>query len=345
MPFGGAIVLPTGAGNATAFPTLAELYVDLAKNLGTYLSYGVSTTATAGEPGRWVLLDETADDEDIRGSYGGAWAYVKTGPQTGAQRRIRTEGFEGPYGALALARVLPANLAANTLVEVTDPLPVRTSGRVRGLIDFCNEGLNRIWTEVYLPFTGDGTRSHPLNGYPWITNETIVNGLWDWRGSADQTAPASPAWMVPTIRVNGATITLETPTAYSTGVPFQLRVYVRADRLTYDGSAWGYAQNGLVNGSDQAAIALETVRPVAALKALQYLTRYVAELRRRGQINLQDSQVWITELLDQRKMWAQAAAAVVERSLPRPSLAPSPALTRVTLTTDVPDVVGTTPWP
>jgi hypothetical protein len=316
---GSPIIVPPGSGSAAdagTMPTLSDFYVALAKQLGVYAYGGVSATVPSGEPGRWVILDEMRDDEEDRAAFAGGWISVKSGTQAGTQRRIRKEGYEGPFGALALARVLPSNLDPATVVEVTNPLPVRSVGMMPGLVDFVNQGLERVWVEVRLPLVGNATRRTSLQGYPWLTERRQTDGIYDrrYRSGSDPTAESSAEYDV---TVDGPTVTLETATAYNTGEPFQLAAFVQASRLTYDGSAWGYARDGLVNDTDRAAISVGLLRPIAMALALDYLITYTAADRALADAERTHRIAEYTRRLQTR--WGPAAQEVITKRLPRPS--------------------------
>lgn len=321
------LTVPASIDIPSQFPTLAECYRALADELGLYCRSIVSSATVTGEPGRWALVDALRDDEEDRSQYAGGYIHAVNGTYAGQDRRIRREGYEGHYGALQLARPYPATLAPGTDVEVTYPLPVRRVGTMRGLVDFIRDATERVYVEARIPLVGNGTRLYSLDGYDFITSEEWTNGIYDWCGQSSTITPARPVTWSPNVKVNGPTITLELPIVYGIDVPFELGVFVLANRLIYDGSAWGYSSAGLVADTDQVAAPMRWIRPIAMLKALQYLT-----MRAESDETLSDAQR--ARLLAQygRRLatWAVAAAKIIADELPRPAALNMDAMTNAT---------------
>lgn len=313
MPF--PLVIPASVSTPTSMPTLADGRHALADQLGAYLRTIVSSTSPNGESGRWVLLDELRDDEAGRAAFAGGYVYAVTGAQAGKSRRVRSEGFEGHYAALGLARPFPAALAPGVTVEVTNPLPVIRTGVVKGLNDLWNEGLDRTTIEVRLALTGNGTRIISLASYGAIMQAGRVDGIYYWPNGQSSTLPPCRLTVDPVVTTNGGVFTLDPGYTFSEDVPFQVRILVQASRYVYDGSAWGFSTTGLTADTHQAAAPVEWVLPVAMVKALQYLTRLTVADR---VMPKDEKRERIDELMQQRRVWAKAAADVIRDVMPHP---------------------------
>ena len=298
----------------TTFLTVAEHYRLLADQIGRYCYTTVSETLPSGEPGRWVLLDDLKDDEDERLQFAGGYLNVVTGEQAGSQRRIRREGFEGPFGALGLSRVLvndagvPNSLAAGVGVEVTTPLPVRRIGTTKGLVDLVREACQRLLTEVRIPLTGNGTSLYSLQGYGSVLSENQLDSIWDvWAVAPSE--PLHRSRHVPKIIRNGATVTLDTGVTYTSAESFEVKAYVRASKLVYTvAGGWAYSTVGPVNDSDQVAVPSEWVLPVAMFKGLQYLRRTI---RLDPRLSASDKADQLSEMADSYRSWRAAAVDVI----------------------------------
>lgn len=343
------IIVPSDTSTPSQFPTLAELRHDFADQIGTWNTGVISATTPGGEPGRWILVDDLRDDEWDRDQYAGAWVYATTGSMRTEQRRVRRTGYEGPFGALALSRVfdvagVPTVPSIESQVEITQPLPTKKTGLTKGLNTLINEACDRVWTEARIPFTGNGTSRYSLSNYEFVTTQARVDGIYDWTlGIASTEAPIR-ASVAPVITTNGATITLETGYSYSTAASFQLKVFVKASRLIYDGDVWGYVATGLVNDTDQVAVPSAWVLPVAMVKGIQYLRLRVTQDKTLSAAEKRDRLAEI-EASYRPSSWARAAASVIANSLPRGTANPSQGLTSSASLSTPGALVGSSGWP
>jgi hypothetical protein len=317
---GFALIVPAaGAATASTFSTLASIVAAVADQIGSYLSTGTSDTIPSGEPGRWVILDALRDDEQSRAQMAGGYIYVRTGVQAGSGRRILREGYEGPHGAVRLAETLklsgtPTNLAAGILVDVTNPLPWRRVGLVKGLVECVREATRLIRVPVRLALTGNGTQSYNLSAYQGFTRDAQINRIYDWTPGVSSTDPPLVSRFTPKIIPNGATISLDVGYRYSSGEPFQVEAFMRADRVIYTaGGGWTYSTLGLVGDTDQTAAPLEWVLPMAMYKALQYLRRFIREDR---SLSREEKAERLAETREQYVTW-RGAAYDVTQAMPR----------------------------
>lgn len=329
MPLGffPLITPEAGADAAGRMPSLSDYRGPLADQLGSYLRSTIGSGASAGEPGRWALVDDLKDDEGERARYAGAYLYLASGSLPPQQRRIRKTGYEGPGGAVALSRVLengshvPTNPSVGSVVEITSPLGAKRLGTVKGLDDLINEALARFTVTARLSLSGNGTYRHNLSAYPWINRPELVDGIYDWSGSAgtsDIVAPTLSGYE-PTLAINGASVTLETGSLYTSAETFQLKVFVPANRLIYDGSIWGYAQTGLTNDGDQAVPAVEHVVPLAMAKGLEYLPRLIRQQRKAGELSAEDAAELLADVSERLPYWRKAANQILEYIQVRPT--------------------------
>lgn len=344
----GPIIAPASSDTPSIYPIMSEYIEALADQLGERLYSTVSTQAVSGgEPGRWVLIDDLKDDEKSRATFrDDGWVYLVNGAMAGSCRRVRSEGYEGPDGALAVASVFksgstPTTPADGTLVQVTRPLPWTQVGMTRGLAQLVNEGLSRVWTEARITFTGNGTARYDLSAYPIVTREALIDGVYDWAIGIPTTEEPLLAPYKPTITVNGATITLVTGYSYSTAVTFQLKVFVKGNRLIYTNGAWGFTTTGLENDTDQAAIPVEQELPVAMVKAIQYRTRMIVNDRSLSK----DEKAEALAALPDRQHWARAAAKVIQETLPRKTSPAVQGMVDVAAPIPTAPLVGSTGWP
>lgn len=281
----GPIIVPVGVAASGTGPTFRDYYLDLADELGFLHVTTVTATATNNEAARTVLLGEMGDDEWPEEVFGSYWVYVLDGAQMGQQRRIMARGYLGDEQAMLLNRGFAAPLVSGTSVAVTWPLPIARSLAVDGCKTFVNDGLNRIRVGARLALEGSGSTTTSLVAYPWLRDIAQTTGLYDRTDGTSSTDAAIQTWGRYDIEADGAGVNLVTDWPYADGTPFQLGVIAPADRLIYDGSAWGYATTpGLVNDTDQAVPPLEWVRNFGMVKALQFL-----ELRFEQDMSLSDA--------------------------------------------------------
>lgn len=316
-----ALIVPDAAtgGTPSRFPSLDDLTSLLGDQLGLWLEDVVSDTVPGGEPGRWVLCDALKDDEHVRAQLAGGWVYVLSGEQRGASRRIRDEGYEGPYGAVALARVLDGNLSADTVVAFSDPLPVVRTGLVKGLREIIVEAADRIRVEVRLPLTGNGTHRQDLSAWPFVQSLNDTDGVYDSRWLAGA-YPTRRSVQQHDITTNGALITLETQIAYSGTEAFELKAFCPASRLTNDSGVWGYDPDGPSDGLDQVAAPSGWVLPIAMTIALDYLTA-----RAEADATMSDADRARLVGSYRRRLaerWGPAAQQIIRRMLPRKATDP-----------------------
>lgn len=320
-----ALVVPAVTGTPTTFPTLGEQYRALADQLGAYLATSTSDRGvSAGEPGRWVIVNEFRDDDEERDRFLGGWLNVLTGAQAGNQRRLRRSGHEGYHGAVAVASVLrgsndvPANLAENVAVEFTHPLPVRRVGMTKGLVDLVREAADRVYVETRLSFDGDGSRSYSLQNANWLTQGNVqIDGIWDWAdGTSADTDPARRSPYRPEIVTNGSTVSLTTGRTYGSTQSFELKAFVQASRLVYTSSGgWAYSTAGPLNDSDQVAAPVAWILPVAMCLGLDYLLGLNAKDRAISDTERDRRDRDYNRRLETR--WGPAMRDLFERVLPR----------------------------
>lgn len=250
------IVGAPSASTATG-PTLLTLRTALAREFMFHLETTVSTTATQGDLTRVVLANELRDDEDGYDMTGLMWLYARTGAQAGAGRRVVSSdaGHLGPFGGVTVSRPFAAAIASGTTIDATGPLPMQQVGMVKGLQECQLEGLARIRTRARLALTGNGTRSLSLAAYPWLTRYEQIMGLYDTLWDDDPaTGELSPYGH--RLVIDNVTRTLVTDYSYGSGETVYLDVIVRADRLVYDGSSWGYVTS-LQNVTDSYQFAVD----------------------------------------------------------------------------------------
>lgn len=309
-------IILNGSGTPTG-PTLRELRNRLADELGFYHATTVTTEASSSEASRVVIADEVRDDE-TGFDFLGQWVYARDGAQAGVQRRIISQpgvGYQGARSVLLLSRPFAASLDAGTAIEITAPLPSKRHAAIKGLNDLINEGLARIWVEVRIALTGNGTYEYDLSAYPWLTRASQTRGIYDDRW----TATGIPELLSPytyDIATNGINRTLQTQVAYTTADTFHLAAIVRADRLVFDGSSWSYVTTpGLLNDTYQAAVPEEWAVAFAMVKSLQYLTRLTMQSR---QLDKDEKAATLADIMDRRRIWAAAAASIKRNEMPKP---------------------------
>jgi|SRR5215471_1884842 len=349
MPSIPLIVPEAGWASAAATPTLADYRAALGDQLGVFTRSVISSTVPGGEPGRWALVDDLADDDSAADRYAGGWLSLAASTLPAQQRRLRHEGFVGPFGALALARVVsdangvPTDPRPGTAVELTLPLPSRRSGSVKGLDTLVNEALARLQVTARLPMVGDGTARYSLSSYPWLVSADQVGGLYDWSGTQPPgLGPPTRYGIDPTVRVDGASLSLEVPAVVAPGVPFEVAVVVPSDRLIFDGGAWGYAETGLSDDGMRAVPPVGQVVTVAMAKALEYLPRLLRQQVIAHELDPDEAAAYQTDVDRRLPYWRHAAAVVIERALVRFSRYREPSF-RPALVVDRPSTFGARP--
>jgi len=267
--------VPEDSGAPSTFGTLLEVAEKVAENLGDFSRTFTGLSLPSGEPGRWVLLDAFKDDEQGRAQLAGGYVYVVSGTQAGASRRIRTEGYEGPWGALGLANVLtlegvPTNLAQLTPVDVSLPLPVRSVGLMRGTVELVKQASERLYVQARVVLTGDGTHSYPLDAWDWLQHKRQTDGLYDRRWLPSQ-SPLRRSVAEYDLTFDGPTVTLQTAIPYAEGESFELSVLIPAARLIRADGTWAYSTVGLVDDDDQCPAPTSWLLAVAMAIGLDYL--------------------------------------------------------------------------
>lgn len=293
----------------------------LAQELGRWMETTVAQGAPVGETGRVVLADEFRDD-DAGTPFGwpaDSWLYVRDGEQADTQRRVVSEpgtGWQGPAGAVTLARPLDGTLEGGTAVELTSPLPCGDSNGIKGLNTLIDEGLRCCRVRVLLEFTGNGGYAYDLDDYPWLYHEGQTGGIYD----ASYLVVSDPPMRNPSstyrIESNGVTRRLITDLrSYADSETFAVEAFVRADLLVYDTSSWTYPDTpGLAGDLWQAAAPEHWVIAFAMVKALDVLTRMV---RQRRDLSREDRADWLAEIIESRRTWFAAARAIQIYELPR----------------------------
>lgn len=302
-----------GSGAGTTFINYVR---DLAEELWFRGEVTVSTLATNAEASRTILVNELRDDEYEEDELGGWWVYVKDGAQAGQQRRVMQRSHHGSESALMLSRPFAAPLAAGVSLLVTWPLPVVTTMTQKGLKALVNEALNRIRIEGRIPLTGTGYDTYSLATYKFLRDIGQTTGLYDRLSNISASNANQPSGYGYRFAVNGSSVSLVTDNIYSSGTAFDLGVIVEADRLIYDGAAWGYASTpGLVNDTDEAAAPQAWVRSFSMVKALQHLTRVIENHPRLSKERKGDL---FSIIEDRRPTYAAAAAEIALTQFPEP---------------------------
>lgn len=270
------IVVPVSVPSGTGV-TRRRYRRRLADEMGYWFETTTSEEAAHGDPTRVVLADELRDDESGYRFTARDWLYVRDGDQQDTQRRILGQpdvGYQGARGAFVLSRPLDAALAAGVALEATSPLPCKRHLGIKGYNDLVNEALTLCRTVARITLAGNGTNAQSLAAYPFIESTDDIHGVYDtsWLGSSDAPTPAPG---VVGVAANGVDRTLVLGRAYGAGETYYLDVIVRADRLIYDGSSWGYiADNvtpGLAADNHQAAVPEGWVVAFGAAKGFAYL--------------------------------------------------------------------------
>lgn len=268
------IVPDASTTTPSTMPTRAQYRQALAQQLGMWAPGVIAPTLPGGEPGRWVTVDDFKDDEWPRDEYEALWVYATNGDAAGEQRRVRTEGFEGPYGAFAVSHVFPDNLAPGSTVEITTPLPATRSGLTKGLNQIVGEALDRILIRARIPLLGNGTHQFGLSDYPFLTRQEQTDGIYDWRWQGqgqDQNLPSRRTSHDYAVLTDGPTVTLSTRRVYGADEPFELSVLVPASNLTFDGGDWAWNVGPLEHDDDMACAPIGWVVTCGMVIALDYL--------------------------------------------------------------------------
>lgn len=320
------MVVPAVSGGAGGGHTRAEYRRALADALGEYALLTVSATPSSAvhpDADRQVLVTALSSDGLDTGRFDQAYVYVANGAEAGSVRRVLNGTTDGAIGSLLLDRPFSAPLASGTEVELTAPLPGTRHLTTKGLNQVVDEALARIMVEVLLPITGTGSREYALAAYPWLTDERQIIGIYDAaRFGADQPQEPSPYGF--RISANGAAGTLVVGPTYSTSETFTLRAMGPADRLVYDGSAWGYAATpGLQADTYRGIPPVHWVVAFGMLRALQHLTSATLRDRRMG---ADEKAGWLADYGEQRQRWAASALAIKRHLFPKPRPHRTPAL-------------------
>lgn len=315
------LIVPVGL--SATMPTRLQLRRALGEALGTWVEVTVDGTPSGGEAGRWVMVSSLRDDEAARDELAGSYVYPRTGAYLGIPRRLQSTGYEGPLGALRLATPYAANLAVPTTLELTSPLPVDTYLTIPGLNQMLNDGLALARVEARITLTGNGTRSVSLISYPWLRTDGQIVGIYDRRWGVPTDQPLLLSGIPFTLRTDGPNLTLETGQTFTSGETFELGVIVAADRLTYDGSAWGYAQAGLSADTDQAAVPLDWGVTFGMVRCLQFLRNYARTSRA---LSDAERQAILADVADRLPVYAGAAVRLKQHAFPKPAPASTPPL-------------------
>lgn len=311
----------TGSG-----PTLLRLRNRLADEIGFYHSTTVSDTGDNGDASRVVVANEFRDDEVGYEHHAAMWLYARDGAQAGEQRRIITQpdaGYLGSMAAMQVARPFAAALQAGTTIEITSPLPVKRTLAIKGLNECINEGLSRIWVEIRVPITGDGTYSYSLAGYPWLTRDGQTRGIYDYR-TRGLNYPTELSVAGYRLVKSGGAISLVTNSLYSSDESFELSALVRADRYVSDGTTWAYAATpGLLGDAYQAAVPEEWAVAFAMVVALRQLTKMALANKR---MDKSERQLVLSEIMERRRQWSNAVNVIKLTEFPKVMQEPTESL-------------------
>jgi len=316
------IIIPASSTSGTG-PTLFQIRQRLADELGIYHLTTVSDTGDNADTARVVIADEFRDDEAGYDWMGQGWLYAKNGDQAGIQRRIISQpdaGYQGNLGAVLLARPFSSALEVGDIVEITSPLPVKRHLAIKGLNDLINEALARIWVEVRLAITGNGTSSYSLTSYSWLKRYDQTRGIYDdlWMDPANEPELSPYPYRFVT---TGAGVTLVTGRTYTSADTFYLAAIVRADRYVSDGTTWGFtASPGLLGDAYQCACPEEWAVTFAMVKALQHMTKLLMLNKR---LSKDERTMAYADLMQRRQQWAAAARSIKENEFPDPVAEPT----------------------
>lgn len=248
----------------------------LGDELGEFAVLTVSATPSTGttpDAGRQVLVTALGSDGVDVARFDGAYVYVADGAQAGEVRRVLDGTFDGPIGSLLLDRPFSAPLASGTEIELSSPLPGGRHLTIKGLNEMVNEGLSRVRVLGRLVLTGDGSYSHDLDDYPWLTSADQIRGIYDWFYGISTSDPALLSPYAYDVRADGAGRALQTFHAYASGDTFEVEAFVRGDRLVARSGTWAYVDDpaGLVADEDMAAAPLHWVVAFGMRQALRHL--------------------------------------------------------------------------
>lgn len=309
----GPIVL-VDSGQAV-WPTYGAHRQEFADLLGFYQAATTSVVGSGGDTRRLLAFDELRDDEWGQDVLGDIWAYVVNGVQGGAQRRVLDLGYEGPLGALVVSRPFAQPLAAKTLVELTSPLPSTRIGLVKGLAQILVEAYRRIYVEVRLGFTGNGTHEHAFSDWPsLVTKQAQVLGIYD-RHHRIQNLPMSRSAHDSDVKVDGATLTLQTRICYGEGETFEVSALVPGSCVVLNDGAWTVTADGPTSDDQQVAVPTRWAMPVAMAIGLDYCLQHNEHNQR-----ISDAERTRREQSYARRLttrWGPAAAEILRVHGPR----------------------------
>lgn len=300
--------------------TLATYYRRLASELGFYQATIASSLATLGDTTRYIIADELRDDEADYDFFGRPWVYISTGALAATQRRILSHpaGYLGPLGALTVSRPYDQVVPVGSVLEVTNPLPVKRHLSIKGLADCVNEALALINIKTIATVTGNGGYEYDLAALSYLTDERQIIGIYD-TAYLDPTYPAQESPWSFEVRANGVDRTLVTSRIYSTAETFDLHFIIKANRLVFDGTTWSYLSNNVALGLQgdlyQAAAPPQWVHTFAMVKALQHLRLMTSH---RTDVEAQALQRAMAEIERRVAFWASAAARIKVKEFPRP---------------------------
>lgn len=310
------IVTPSGTSTGSG-PTKRTYRRRLADELGEFAALTVSSEASAAvhpDAARQIMVTALASDQVPFDRFDGAYIRAVDGEQAGEVRAVLAGTFDGPIGSLLLDRPFSATLDAGTAIELTKPLPGKRHLTTKGLDELVQEALERIFVEVRLTLTGNGTYEQNLSAtYPWIERYEQLRGTYDTIGS-DFAPTLSPYGY--RLVTNGATKTLVTSKAYTTAETFYLDAIVRADRFVYDGSSWAFRTTpGLQDDDWQAAAPEHWVLAFGAMRGFEH----IISMLEKDEALSDDRRTRLLRNPTRRyQKWAQAAALIKAREFPRP---------------------------
>lgn len=313
----GPLIIPgAGAGGGATGTRLRDLRAEIAEELG-YYRRALVTSVAAGDPGRYVVSEDLADDERHWAQQLGTYVYVSDGALAGQSRRVVETAYHGELGALTLSHPLPAPLAVNTTVEVTSPLPIGRWGGLWGIDGAIDQALARLPVEVRVPLEGAGGYGTSLAAFPWISSEEQTRGIYE--RSLDGPPVRSP--LPYRIERDGGLLTLVTSRPYGTDEPFWLSVLVPADQVLWDGTTWvvvDYSQRGL-RGRSAYGVACPPrwVRVFGMVKALQQLRKLIISTAEQDRNARAGQALQAADAAARIRSWATAAKLIVDE-FPKP---------------------------
>lgn len=313
------IIVSASAASTGSGPTRRTYRRRLADELGELAVLTVSSEASSAvhpDAARQVMVTALASDGVPFERFDGAYVYVCNGVQDGEVRRVLDGTFDGPIGSLLLDRPFSATLDAGTEIELTRPLPGTRHLTTKGINELVQEALERIWIEVRLTLTGNGTYEIPLGAdYPWIERYEQLRGIYDtvFVGAAGVPELSSYPYRLVT---NGASRTLVTAWAYSSDETFYLDTLVRADRYLYDGTSWAFRTTpGLQADTWQAAAPEHWVLAFGCYRGFEHILRLIEQDE-----SLSDDQRARAVRYPTRRYqrWVQAATRIKLAEFPKP---------------------------